>query len=150
MFNVIKNFIYDLFYENGNASMTKVLACYGYFIFTIITLYLVLTDQTWAYYSEAGAYLAGSATALVAGNKFVDSKYNTIQGGFGTVDGTRLSGKASLKDNIENVHDLLGKIDKEYTDISNGTDKLKTVLNRANEINTKTESFKDKYFRKNK
>jgi len=148
MLKNIKNLLCDLLYENGNLSITKFIAFYGYFIFTVITIYLIVTDQTWANYSEAAAYLAGSSTALIAGNKFVDSRYNTVQGGYGTVDGSRTNGKASLQDNINTVNTLLTKIDKQYTDITKDAEKLNDALTNAPDINNKTQSFKDKFFKK--
>lgn len=67
---------------DGNVSMTKFLAFFGYFIFAIGSLYLLVNNICWDSYSIFASYTGGGGAVLQFADKFIDSKYNSIPGSF--------------------------------------------------------------------
>lgn len=78
----IRKMLVELFYENNKLSMTLLLAFMGYFIFSIGSLYLLFKNIDWAGYVVFASYTGGGAAALQFGNKFINSRYNSIAGGY--------------------------------------------------------------------
>ena len=78
----IKKMLVELFYENNKPSMTLLLAFMGYLVFTIGSLYLLVKNIDWAGYTIFASYTGGGAAALQFGNKFINSRYNSIAGGY--------------------------------------------------------------------
>lgn len=78
----LKRFLIELFYENDKPSMTLLLAFMGYFIFAIGSLYLLFHNIDWAGYVVFASYTGGGGAALQFGNKFINSRYNSISGGY--------------------------------------------------------------------
>lgn len=78
----IKKLLIELFCENDKMSMTLLLAFLGYFIFSIGSLYLLFNNIDWAGYVVFASYTGGGAAALQFGNKFINSRYNSIAGGY--------------------------------------------------------------------
>lgn len=78
----IRRLLMELFYENDKPSMTLLLAFMGYFIFSIGSLYLLFNNIDWAGYVVFASYTGGGGAALQFGNKFINSRYNSISGGY--------------------------------------------------------------------
>lgn len=72
----------DLFYEDGSLSLTRFIAFGGYLLFAIGSIYLLVHNINWSGYSTFAGYTGGGGTALQFGNKFINSKYNSIDGGY--------------------------------------------------------------------
>ena len=78
--------MYDLFYENGSLSFTRVIAATGYLAFIVGSFYLMLTNTNWESYAIFASYAGGGSAALQLGNKFVNSKYNSAIGSYETIE----------------------------------------------------------------
>lgn len=72
----------ELFCENDKLSMTLLLAFMGYFIFAVGSLYLLWNNIDWAGYVVFASYTGGGGAALQFGNKLINSRYNSIAGGY--------------------------------------------------------------------
>lgn len=81
-----KILLIGLFYENGRMSMTKFIAFFGYFVFSIGSLYLLVNNINWESYAIFASYTGGGGAVLQFANKFIDSKYNTASGSYNMVD----------------------------------------------------------------
>lgn len=81
-----KILLIGLFYENGRMSMTKFIAFFGYFVFAIGSLYLLVNNINWESYAIFASYTGGGGAVLQFANKFIDSKYNTASGSYNMVD----------------------------------------------------------------
>ena len=68
--------------EGGEYSLTRCLTVIGYFSFLVLSFYLALTGKTWGNY-DGFATAAGGAFLSQIANKFINSKYNTVQGELG-------------------------------------------------------------------
>ena len=75
-----------LFYENNSASLTKVLTALYFLLFATVSIYLVIKGVAWQNYEIFAAFAGGGGAAAQISNKFINSKYNTVNGGFTTVD----------------------------------------------------------------
>ena len=135
----IKQLGYDLFYENR---------AWGYLIYTISSLYLMITGQTWPHYTEFSTYMAGTSTLILTGNKFINSKYNTVQGGFGTSDGTIDSGgrrsdrnnsppsippAAPITNNINKLNETMNTVSNKYEEYKEQAQNLSQTIDNAKE-----------------
>lgn len=72
----------DLFYEDGSLSLTRVIAFGGYFLFAAGSIYLLINNIDWGGYTTFSGYTGGGGAALQFGNKLINSKYNSIEGGY--------------------------------------------------------------------
>lgn len=72
----------EMLKEEDVYSLTRVLPTVGYLIFLLVSVYMVLTGKTWEHYTEFTT-ATGSAVMVQLGNKYINSKYNTPQGGLG-------------------------------------------------------------------
>lgn len=72
----------DLFYEDGSLSLTRFIAFGGYLLFAIGSIYLLVHNINWGGYSTFAGYTGGGGAALQFGNKFINSKYNSVEGGY--------------------------------------------------------------------
>ena len=77
-----KQYLASMFIEDNKVSFTTVLAFFGYLLFAIGSLYLLIFNIDWAGYTTFASYTGGFGAALQFGNKFINSKYNTIAGGY--------------------------------------------------------------------
>ena len=67
--------------ENGQLSLTRVLACLSFIAFIAGTAYLMVRQISWPHYDTfATATIGGTATQVV--NKFINSKFNSDTGKF--------------------------------------------------------------------
>lgn len=78
----LKGLANDILVENGEVSLTRVLTIAYFVAFVAITVYLVVNNLTWGGYDTFAAIAGGGGAASLVGNKFINSKYNSVQGGF--------------------------------------------------------------------
>ena len=83
---MFKRFLRMLFYENGKASLTRVLTAAYFILFAIVSIYLVLKSQNWGNYEFFAAIAGGGGTVAQVSNKFINSKYNTVSGSYNPLD----------------------------------------------------------------
>ena len=74
--------IKKLLYENGELSLTRVLAVASYLFFVVGTTYLLVKGMQWAHYSEFATLTGGGGLATQVANKLCNSKYNSNDGQF--------------------------------------------------------------------
>ena len=85
MITRIARFMQMLFYENGRASLTKVLTAAYFLLFAGVSIYLVVKGEAWGSYEVFAAFAGGGGAVAQVSNKFINSKYNTVSGGFDPV-----------------------------------------------------------------
>ena len=72
----------ELLFENGQPSLTRILALSSYLLFVVVTLFLVLVGHSWQHYDTFAALTAGGGLVTQATNKLINSKYNSATGEF--------------------------------------------------------------------
>lgn len=82
MFEFTETMLKDLFYENDTLSLTRVLAFGGFASFIGGSVYLMVNNITWPDYTVFASYTGGAGLALQFGNKFINSKYNSLPGSY--------------------------------------------------------------------
>ena len=82
MFEFTETMLKDLFYENDTLSLTRVLAFGGFASFIGGSAYLMINNITWSDYTVFASYTGGAGLALQFGNKFINSKYNSLPGSY--------------------------------------------------------------------
>ena len=82
MNNTVSSVVRDLLYEDDAMSLTRLLSMVGYLAFILASAYLMLKNIHWPDYGTFAGYTGGGAAALQFGNKFVNSKFNSIPGGY--------------------------------------------------------------------
>ena len=110
-----KRIIGSCFFEDGNLSLTRVLAFTGYLVFIIGSFYLMYENKHWEDYSVFASYTGGGGLALQFGNKFVNSKYNSIIGSTEPINLDKILGdkKENIKEAVENTRDAVVNAAKE-------------------------------------
>ena len=88
MNNTVSSVIRDLLYEDDMMSLTRLLSFVGYLAFIVASAYLMLKNIHWPDYGTFAGYTGGGAAALQFGNKFVNSKFNSIPGGYDSNKGS--------------------------------------------------------------
>lgn len=78
----MKRFFQALFYENGSVSLTRAIAGVGLLAFLVVSFYLAFTGLHWDDYGTFASYTGGGGTVTQLANKFINSKYNSPQGGY--------------------------------------------------------------------
>ena len=71
-----------LFYENDELSYTRVISAIFVIAFLAVSAYLVLTHTYWRNYDTFASLTGGGGGATQLVNKFINSKYNSVQGGY--------------------------------------------------------------------
>jgi len=71
-----------LFYENDELSYTRVISAIFVIAFLAVSTYLVLTHTYWQNYDTFASLTGGGGGATQLVNKFINSKYNSVQGGY--------------------------------------------------------------------
>lgn len=71
-----------LFYENGELSYTRLISVIFVLAFLGVSFYLVLAHQYWQNYDTFASLTGGGGGATQLVNKFINSKYNSVQGGY--------------------------------------------------------------------
>jgi len=110
-----KHIIRSCFFEDGNLSLTRILAFTGYIVFIIGSFYLMYENKHWEDYSVFASYTGGGGLALQFGNKFVNSKYNSIIGSTEPINLDKILGdkKENIKEAVENTRDAMVNAAKE-------------------------------------
>ena len=110
-----KRIIRSCFFEDDNLSLTRVLAFTGYLVFIIGSFYLMYENKHWEDYSVFASYTGGGGLALQFGNKFVNSKYNSIIGSTEPINLDKILGdkKENIKEAVENTRDAVVNAAKE-------------------------------------
>lgn len=78
----VKTWLRMLFYENGELSYTRLISVIFVLAFLEVSFYLVLTHQYWQNYDTFASLTGGGGGATQLVNKFINSKYNSVQGGY--------------------------------------------------------------------
>ena len=71
-----------LIYENGELSYTRLISAIFVLAFLGVSFYLVLAHQYWQNYDTFASLTGGGGGATQLVNKFINSKYNSVQGGY--------------------------------------------------------------------
>lgn len=71
-----------LFYENDELSYTRVISAIFVIAFLAVSAYLVLTHTYWQNYDTFASLTGGGGGATQLVNKFINSKYNSLPGGY--------------------------------------------------------------------
>lgn len=71
-----------LFYENEELSYTRLISAIFVIAFLAVSTYLVLTHTYWQNYDTFASLTGGGGGATQLVNKFINSKYNSVQGGY--------------------------------------------------------------------
>lgn len=74
-----------LLYENGELSLTRVLAVVGWAAFLSVSFYLVYTAQSWGNYDTFATLTGGGGGAIQVANKLINSKFNSLPGGYSQI-----------------------------------------------------------------
>lgn len=80
--SITRKFLDDMFCENGVISLTRVLTALYFMLFAGVTIYLVLMNQVWSCYDVFATLAGGAGVAGQVTNKYINSRYNTMPGGF--------------------------------------------------------------------
>lgn len=75
-------YIKMLLYENNELSLTRCITVIAWVAFLAVSFYLVYTAQSWANYDTFAAFTGGGGATTQVVNKFINSKYNSIPGGY--------------------------------------------------------------------
>ena len=78
----LRTWLRMLFYENGELSYTRLISVIFVLAFLGVSFYLVLTHQYWQNYDTFASLTGGGGGATQLVNKFINSKYNSVQGGY--------------------------------------------------------------------
>ena len=79
---MFKQLIKVLFCENGEASLSKVLTALYFLLFAGVSIYLVVYGLHWQSYEIFAAFAGGGGAVAQVSHKFINSKYNSVPGGF--------------------------------------------------------------------
>lgn len=71
-----------LFFENDELSYTRVISAIFVIAFLGVSIYLVLTHTYWQNYDTFASLTGGGGGATQLVNKFINSKYNSMPGGY--------------------------------------------------------------------
>lgn len=71
-----------LFFENDELSYTRVISAIFVIAFLGVSIYLVLTHTYWQNYDTFASLTGGGGGATQLVNKFINSKYNSVPGGY--------------------------------------------------------------------
>ena len=78
----IRTWFRMLFYENDELSYTRVISAIFVIAFLAVSTYLVLTHTYWQNYDTFASLTGGGGGATQLVNKVINSKYNSVQGGY--------------------------------------------------------------------
>lgn len=66
--------------EDGTYSITRIGSATLTVAFLLASFYLIFRGQTWGNYDSFAMFCCGGGVAGQLGNKFINSKWNTLQG----------------------------------------------------------------------
>lgn len=84
------NALKDLLCENNSLSLTRAIALFGYLLFGVASLYMIITGTTWPDYATFAAYTGGAGAALQLGNKAINSKWNSADGSYKPIENKKV------------------------------------------------------------
>lgn len=82
----MRNFFDQILMENGGFSLTRIIIISSFALFSAVSLFLLFTNLTFDYYETFAYITAFSFTGGGLGNKFINSKFNSVQGGYESVE----------------------------------------------------------------
>lgn len=71
-----------LLYENDELSLTRCITVVAWAAFLAVSFYLVYTAQAWGNYDTFAFLTGGGGATTQVVNKFINSKYNSVPGGY--------------------------------------------------------------------
>ena len=71
-----------LLYENDERSLTRCITVIAWAAFLAVSFYLVYTAQAWGNYDTFAFLTGGGGATTQVVNKLINSKYNSIPGGY--------------------------------------------------------------------
>lgn len=71
-----------LLYENNELSLTRCITVIAWAAFLAVSFYLVYTAQAWGNYDTFAFMTGGGGATTQIVNKLINSKYNSIPGGY--------------------------------------------------------------------
>lgn len=71
-----------LLYENNELSLTRCITVIAWVAFLAVSFYLVYTAQAWGNYDTFAFLTGGGGATTQVVNKFINSKYNSVPGGY--------------------------------------------------------------------
>lgn len=75
-------YIKMLLYENNELSLTRCITVVAWAAFLAVSFYLVYTAQAWGNYDTFAFLTGGGGATTQVVNKLINSKYNSIPGGY--------------------------------------------------------------------
>ena len=69
-------------YENNELSLTRCITVIAWVAFLAVSFYLVYTAQSWGNYDTFAFLTGGGGATTQVVNKFINSKYNSVPGGY--------------------------------------------------------------------
>lgn len=75
-------YIKMLLYENNELSLTRCITVIAWAAFLAVSFYLVYTSQSWGNYDTFAFLTGGGGATTQVVNKLINSKYNSIPGGY--------------------------------------------------------------------
>lgn len=75
-------YIKMLLYENNELSLTRCITIIAWTAFLAVSFYLVYTAQAWGNYDTFAFLTGGGGATTQVVNKLINSKYNSIPGGY--------------------------------------------------------------------
>lgn len=75
-------YIKMLLYENNELSLTRCITVVAWAAFLAVSFYLVYTAQSWGNYDTFAFLTGGGGATTQVVNKFINSKYNSVPGGY--------------------------------------------------------------------
>ena len=79
---IIVKYIKMLLYENDELSLTRCITVIAWAAFLAVSFYLVYTAQSWGNYDTFAFLTGGGGATTQVVNKLINSKYNSIPGGY--------------------------------------------------------------------
>ena len=65
----------DILKEDGNLSLTRVLSVLSFILFTVVSIYLIITGKIWSHYETFAYVTCGGALGTQIANKVSNNKY---------------------------------------------------------------------------
>lgn len=79
---IIVKYLKMLLYENNELSLTRCITVIAWVAFLAVSFYLVYTAQSWGNYDTFAFLTGGGGATTQVVNKFINSKYNSVPGGY--------------------------------------------------------------------
>ena len=78
----IKRICVMLLYEDECMSLTRVLAVACFMLFSVVSIYLVVSGVSWGNYETFATLTGGGGAVTQIANKMINSKMNSLPGSF--------------------------------------------------------------------